>query len=265
LKKILVLIVTVPNSNRIEALEQSLEGCPHIRILKIPAVMYHRDTHAFNPNYSKQVALYGNELSDGEIGCAISHQLIYDKYKSEKETIVVLEDDARVKKVDHFVELVSKFIERYSEKNAVLSLLPWDETTSKKESNENLLGIIPLVGNPPLTVGYVITPKAMLAMSKINFDFSYLPDWPPGNTRFYITKQGVVSHGDSSTESLIDKLGRAKKKRNRIIIKLFFIPYFLNKRHFSGVREYFDFAIKPSFTWRVDKIRLRYFSKSRFL
>jgi hypothetical protein len=96
----------------------------------------------------------------------------------------------------------------------------------------------------------------MKSLSMANADFAYLPDWPPTQTMFFITKLGVIQHGDGTTESLIDKTGRKKLNRTRTLFKFTMIPYVLNRKQFSGLSEYISFAIKPAITWRIDRIRI---------
>ena len=255
-EKLKVVIVTVPNSMRVHPLESSLQNAELLEVVKFEAVMYDRQMAEYKPNFIKQRALYSKELSNGEIGCSISHQNIQNKYKSNPEPIIILEDDARIPDVRLFEKIVREFIKVYGDSDAVLSLLAWKELSngSKNETPDHKL--FRLIGRTPLTVGYVITPGAMASLSLANSDFAYLPDWPPTRTKFYITKSGVVRHGDHGTESLIDKSGRKKSSRLKSLSKFTLISYFFNKGEFSGISEYINFAIKPTITWRIDRIRL---------
>ena len=251
-----VILLSVPESERVQPLEGALKISNRFDLIKFEAVMYNTSMSQYAPNFMKQKVLYGRVLSNGETGCTISHQLIQKKYSLQEKPIVVLEDDARIPSLGDFETVVQHFIERYGEEDAVLSLLPWKSAFVKADQQASL-SIIPLLGNSPLTVGYVITPKAMATISALNSDFSYLPDWPPTETKFYITNKGVINHGDDSTTSLIDQTGRVKTKKFDKFIRLTCIPYLLNRKMFSSFGEYFSFAVKPSFTWRVDNWRVR--------
>jgi hypothetical protein len=251
-----VILLSVPNSERVVPLERVLKISNRFDVKKFEAVMYDTSMSQFSPNLKKQKVLYSRVLSNGETGCSISHQLIQKSYMLQSKPIVVLEDDARIPNLDDFEMLVQQFINEFGEEDAVLSLLPWNSAVVKNDQRSNL-SMIPLSGNSPLTVGYVITPKAMASISTRNSDFSYLPDWPPTETKFYITNKGVINHGDDSTISLIDQTGRVKTKKFKKLMKLTCIPYLLNIKMFSGFSEYFGFAVRPSFTWRVDNWRLR--------
>jgi GR25 family glycosyltransferase involved in LPS biosynthesis len=250
-----VVVVTVPESSRVLPLESELKKAQLLEMIKFDAVMYHRQIENFRPNFIKQRTLYSKELSNGEIGCAISHQNIQAKYKDNQESIIVLEDDARILNIELFEEVAREFICKHGESDAVLSLLAWKDSVNVNKETDNHK-IVRLVGRTPLTVGYVITPSAMRSLSRANADFAYLPDWPPTQTNFYITRSGVIQHGDGITESLIDKTGRKKLNRMNSLYKFTMIPYLMSREQFSGIREYLSFAIKPAFTWRIDRFRL---------
>jgi len=251
-----VILLSVPNSERVLPLEGALKTSNRFDVNKFEAIMYDTSMSKYAPNFKKQKVLYSRLLSNGETGCTISHQLIQKKYSSQTKPIVILEDDARIPNLGDLEMLVQQFIDRYGEEDAVLSLLPWKSAFVKVNQRANL-SIIPLTGNSPLTVGYVITPKAMASISGLNSDFSYLPDWPPTETKFYITNKGVINHGDESTTSLIDQTGRVKTKKFDKLIRLTCIPFLLNRKMFSSFGEYLSFAVKPSFTWRIDNWRVR--------
>jgi len=251
-----VVVVTVPNSNRVLPLESELKKARHLEVIKFDAVMYHRQIENFQPNFIKQKTLYSKELSNGEIGCAISHQNIQARYMDNQECIIVLEDDARILDIELFEKLSREFIYTYGQSDAVLSLLAWNDSVNVHNEKTDDHKIVRLAGRTPLTVGYVITPSAMRSLSRANADFSYLPDWPPTKTKFYITRSGVIQHGDGITESLIDKSGRKKLNRLNSLFKFTMIPYLVSREQFSGISEYLSFAVKPAFTWRIDRIRL---------
>jgi hypothetical protein len=255
-KMIKVVVLCVPNSERSIPLENVLTNSGRFEIIKFSAVMYERKMTQYTPNFDKQKVLYGRILSNGEIGCTISHQLIQKKYMIQERPVVVLEDDARIPSLNNFEKLIEEFVDKHGDENAVLSLLPWNSQVVDNVSEADP-SITRLAGNPPLTVGYIITPKAMAAVSAVNSDYSYLPDWPPTETSFYVTKKGVINHGDHATISLIDKTGRIKTGKLSKALRFTFIPYLLNRKFFSNFAEYFSFAIKPSFTWRVDRLKIR--------
>lgn len=251
--RILVIVIQIPGSDRSNKLLQQLSLSSGFETVIFPAVMYKREMKDFSPNFKKHKLLYGRELSDGEIGCTISHCSIYKQYSASKDIIVILEDDARIPDIAEFEELVSDFQNEHSHENAILSLLPWmGERKMPRES----IKIRQLLGRTPLTVGYVITQQAMKELLASNFDFGYLPDWPPSRSSFYVTCRGVISHGDSATFSLIDRSGRRKTQRYLGLLHIFLITYFRSYKSFASFREYCQAAVFPSFTWRIDRFQL---------
>jgi GR25 family glycosyltransferase involved in LPS biosynthesis len=264
-QRIKVIVVTVPGANRVRPLGQTLKSSSTLIHIKFNAVMYNRLMTQHKANFAKQRVLYSRELSDGEIGCAISHQIIQTKYKNGNEPIIVLEDDARIVDIKEFERVSREFVRDHAECDAILSLLAWSPEKTVMTDKKSSQQVIKLFGRTPLTVGYVITPKAMESLSKANSDYSYLPDWPPTRTKFYVTRYGVIKHGDAATDSLIDKSGRIKSGKLIRALRLTFIPYFLNRDKFVGIYEYFQFAFKPAITWRLDRIRIHLSSKSRTL
>lgn len=256
IEMIKVVILRVPNSSRALPLENALNASDKFDIVEFEAVMYDKSMVQFSPNFEKQMVLYRRFLSNGETGCTISHQLIQKAYSIQGEPIVILEDDARIPDLVNFEVLIRKFIVEHGKGDAVLSLLPWKSAYVTAGPGTDLT-IIPLIGNSPLTVGYVITPRAMATINELNSDFSYLPDWPPTETKFYITSRGVINHGDDKTISLIDQTGRVKSGKVHKLLMFTCVPYIMNRKRFLNFNEYFKFAIKPSFTWRIDNWRIR--------
>lgn len=256
MQKIRVVVISVPNSMRAEPLLSQLRESNLLEVEIFSAIMFSRSMSEYTPNYSKHKIVYGRELSDGEIGSAISHYKVLSKNKDGEKLLVVLEDDARIENIQLFEEVLLNFASVSLNTCSVLTLLPW--ATNLKPSIKNKLAtrIFSLLGEPPLTVGYVATPKAQDSLCKFNTDFAYLPDWPPNNVNFYTTISGVVKHGDEKTYSLIDQTGRKKGSKYYGIVKFTFMPYILNRRHFLNIKEYAGATVLRTFTWRLDKLRL---------
>lgn len=258
-KRIPLIVICIPGSDRKVPLLEKLRGSTIFRVEESSAVMYRRAEPLIHPNFLKQRTLYGRELSDGEIGCAISHQTIWALYSKRHEPIVILEDDARIQDMDKFQSLVVEFLKSYGKENAVLSLLPWKQEPRLQNFRPRLdrLPIVKLLGRTPLTVGYVITESAMSVMATANRDFAYLPDWPPTNTKFFTSIVGVISHGDHATYSLIDRTGPRVNEKRYKFYQLSLLPYLCNKRQFSSFLEFCMASWIPSITWRIDQIRVQ--------
>ena len=231
MKKIKVIVICVPNSKRADPLLSQLRQSKIFQTEIFSAVMYSRSSSEHKPNFSKQKALYGRELSDGEIGSAISHFHVRVRCSKDDSLSVILEDDARINNLKLFEKTILDFESMSKNTISVLTLLPWEANSTSPDKNYNDLRIIKLVGEPPLAVGYAATSYAMANLGTFNSDFAYLPDWPPNNVSFFTTIPGVISHGDENTESLIDN-------------------------QFLNFKEYFQVTIKRSFTWRIDKLKI---------
>lgn len=252
--KIPVVIIEIPGSARSKKLIQQLSKSEILDINIFEAIMFKRSMTIFAPNFAKQHLLYGRELSDGEIGCAISHYLIQEDYREKQQSIVVLEDDARIPNLTAFENVIKRFIESKNDTNSILSLLPWNLNSRIEEKPYLRQAFHKLFGRTPLTVGYVATPLAMKELSSTNFDFSYLPDWPPTRTKFFTSAVGVVDHGDLETFSYIDNGGRQKTSRLEAIKRFNPLTYFSHRTQFRDFEEYFRATYLPSITWRMDKI-----------
>jgi GR25 family glycosyltransferase involved in LPS biosynthesis len=214
----------------------------------------------YEVNYQFQRALYGKELSCGEIGCAISHQETQSILADSIQGGVILEDDARVPNLAKFEKVVTSFLSSEENKVSVLSLLPWNHKVRQLNKVDARYGFYKLLGQTPLNVGYAITKKAALNLAVSNLEYAFLPDWPPNQAHFFTTIAGVVIHGDDETISILDLYGRNKLPRRYGFQKFLIYPYFTNKKFFSSLFQYLKIMIFPSITWRIDNAR---FSRKR--
>jgi GR25 family glycosyltransferase involved in LPS biosynthesis len=125
MQKIRVVVITVPNSLRSEPLLSKLKQSNLLEVEIFSAIMFSRSMSEYSPNYSKQKLVYGRELSDGEIGSAISHFKILSKNQDREQLLVVLEDDARIDNIKLFEEVILNFASFSVNTCAVLTLLSW--------------------------------------------------------------------------------------------------------------------------------------------
>jgi len=256
-ERIPVVIIEIPGSARSKKLIQQLSKSEIFEINIFEAVMFNLSMTNFSPNFEKQHLLYGRKLSDGEIGCAISHYLIQKNNSEKLQSIVVLEDDARIPNLNAFEDIIKSFIESKTDTKSILSLLPWNLNQRIEEKKYLRKAFHRLIGRTPLTVGYVVTPLAMKELSSANIDFSYLPDWPPTRTKFFTSVVGVVDHGDPETFSYIDNGGRQKTSRTDAIKRFSPATYFGHRTQFRSFEEYFRATYLLSITWRMDRILMR--------
>lgn len=255
-EKIPLFVIKIPNNPRSNKLVETLSKSKIFELIIFPAVMFQPSITDYEVDYEFQKILYGKKLSNGEIGCAISHREIQTQLANSVKGGVILEDDARIPNLERFEAAATTFLNSKRSSASVLSLLPWDHTAKKIDAIDVKFDFYKLFGQTPLNVGYALTQKAALELSTSNLKHAYLPDWPPNNANFFTTLSGVVIHGDKDTSSVLDLYGRNKLSRRFGLQKFFIYPYFQNRMYFSSVFEYLKIMILPSITWRIDNLRL---------
>jgi hypothetical protein len=218
--------------------------------------MYARKSHNAEVDWKGQRAIYGSELPDGLIGCAMSHQNAFKRVVDLGKGAIILEDDARIPSLEKFETLVTRVLLEYLRGRYVLSLLPWNHKEAcleKSVSNEDLFT---LRGNTPLTVGYALTLDAAVVLSQANPRLKYTADWPPSPTTYFSTIGDVISHGDLQSGSTIQHVNRdLEMSRLKRLITSMFIDYWRYRKEFNSPTEYLCLKIAPSFTWRIDDFR----------
>jgi len=258
--KIPLFVIKIPNSPRSDKLIQTLSNSNVFDVRTFPAVMFQSSMANYPVNYQFQRALYGKELSRGEIGCAISHQETQSILADSIRGGVILEDDARIPNLANFEKVITSFLNSEENKVSVLSLLPWNHKIRQLDTTDARYGFYKLLGHTPLNVGYAITKNAAQDLATSNLEYAFLPDWPPNQAHFFTTIAGVVIHGDDQTTSILDQYGRNKLPRRYGIQKFLIYPYFTKKEYFSSLFQYLKILIFPSITWRIDNAR---FSRKR--
>jgi GR25 family glycosyltransferase involved in LPS biosynthesis len=184
--------------------------------------------------------LYGRQLLSAEIGCAATHRLAQIHASKTEIGALILEDDARFNDLDTLKKLVETFLNAKKGQNAILSLFDgrdWSKlNTQFRESNPILRNI----GPTSFAVAYAITPSAGRTLAEANSSHKYLADWPSSNCSFYTSSLTLISHGDASTISLIDPLGK-RSIRPPLLVRLQVISsiyFFLNIKRFGSLRTF---------------------------
>ena len=254
-ERIPLFIIKIPNNPRSDKLIQTLSTSKVFDLKIFPAVMYEPSMAEYEINYEFQIALYGKKLSNGEIGCTISHRETQSMLANSIAGGVILEDDARIPNLEKFEAAVTAFLISEVSNASVLSLLPWDHKVREIDANSLGHNYYKLIGQTPLNVGYALTKKAALDLSTSNLQCAYLPDWPPNNSHFFTTIGGSIIHGDNETSSILDLYGRNKLPRRYGLQKFLVYPYIRNREYFSSIFEYLKIMILPSITWRIDNSR----------
>jgi hypothetical protein len=253
-----VIIICTPGSDRGKPLLDVLSKSKILRTQRLDAFMYSRRTFADEIDWRGQRAIYGSELPDGLIGCAMSHQNALTRVVELGRGAIILEDDARIPNLKSFENLALHFFLVYSRGRYVLSLLPWDHEKNCLDNFDVTQELFPLIGNTPLTVGYVLTLAAAKELSVSNPHFKFAPDWPPSSVKYLSSLAGVINHGDQQSGSVIQHLSRDRGfSRLRRFLNIMFLDFWRYRREFSSLSEYFRLKVKPSFTWRLDDIRAK--------
>ncbi len=257
-----VIVISTPGSSRIDPLLEALNKVKYVEVHIVEATMYLAQNDKRDIDRIGQKAVYGHELPDGAIGCAISHQVAYQLVTKLGKGAVILEDDARIPNLENFETIVRFFFSRSPSGPAILSLLPWNhkEPCSGKATSPNRF--FRLIGKPPLTVGYALTLDAAVVLSQANPRLKYTADWPPSPTTYFSTIGGVISHGDLQSGSTIQHVNRdLEMSRLKRLIASMFIDYWRYRKEFNSPTEYLCLKIAPSFTWRIDDFRSKWIAR----
>ena len=203
-----------------------------------------------------QIAVYGHELPDGLIGCAISHQNAYQLVAKLGNPAIILEDDARIPNLENFEGTVKLFFSNHQVEAAVLSLLPWNHKKPCSGIEVTTKSFMRLTGRTPLTVGYALTINAAIELSQTNPGLKYAPDWPPSQVAYFSSIVGVINHGDLQSGSTIQHVKRdLRTNRAKRLIDTALVDFWRYREEFSSFAEYLGVKVLPSFTWRIDDFR----------
>lgn len=256
--RIPLVIIETPNGDRSATLIEQLKYSTLFDIIIYKAIMYSdKQKNLYAPNFDKQKLVYGRYLIFGEIGSAISHDLVYKKLIDSKSACIVLEDDARIPNIKNFETQVTQFLSKYSKDSVILSFLPWNHKNLVLDKFVSNHKFFKLFGCAPLCVANLLTEKALVELAVSNNDYAYLPDWPPIKSKFYTSVVGTIIHGDDKTYSVIDRAGM--NSTSKYFLKFTFFPYFSSTHSFSGIGEYISACIIPFYTWRIDNLRIKFY------
>jgi glycosyl transferase family 25 len=182
-------------------------------------------------NKKKSIQLFNNELSLGEIGCALSHVKIYQKMVLEDiSSAVIMEDDICI--IDSKIDDVLKNLEKtYAADCPVVVLLNY---VKRYVSNKDDIVIDEKYAlhdayRGVSASGYFITKAAAKILAENIFPVYVVADkWEYFQEKFFPIKVLVpncISLSDESLSSTIDVFGDRKKK-----LKLKFnINYYFNR------------------------------------
>ena len=257
--RIPLVIIEIPGMNRAKPLLDILVQSKIFEIIIFPAVMFEKHMKNWEVNHKYLKTIYGREISNGEIGCAISHLEAQKLLSKNALGGVIMEDDARIENLNNLEELVSKFLEGSKGTSSLLSLLPWEHLNKfKLDKPGKQRRIYKLWGQTPLTVGYSLTNFAAKELSESNQEIKYLPDWPLNKVKFYTTVDGLICHGDDYTNSVIGTNSRRQiSLRNKLSLYSGLL-FFTNRSLFQNISYYIKVVHLPAIFWKLDNL---YFSR----
>lgn len=240
-----VIVISAPNSGRRGYFSSDFRIADLLNPVFMNATMlneeYPRDR--IDPqSLTHHKVLYGRELLNAEIGCAISNRRAQSIIANSEFGGLIVEDDARFTDLDRLVKVVDRFLAEKRGMPAILSLFDGKEWEKISSGFRLKHPYIRSIGATPFTVAYALTPLAAEQLILANAESAFVADWPATNCYFYSSTLGLVNHGDSSTQSLIDKT-EVRAIRNPIKRRLLIfsgIFYLTNFKHIESFSVFFN-------------------------
>ena len=265
-KKLLVVIIRTPGSDRYMPIESLIKKDTRFKIEYIDASMTQSYIDVMNKNisYSTEIFEYfkGRKLTPAEIGCADSHNRARNLIYNSIEGGVILEDDARITDVDSFFTITTKFLVSQGSIPSILNLTGFRQLgfkVSDRMSSKNNR-YIKLWGNPDLAVCYAITKKAAGELLRSNIPIINTSDWPATNCCYFVPLSPLASHGDVNTISLIDPQQSNFRNGESLVRKLsylLFLKFFIERPKGVGVSDFIRIVYIERMQWRANYIKIK--------
>lgn len=232
-----VVIITTPQSKRVEPLLDRLKGDTRFVVTQIDATMGQSMGEPTEISLKSENRNYGRSLSQSERACAVSHQRARAIISQSDFGGIILEDDARISDLDRLYYYSSQFLQKKLNKPRILSLVSYFMNEPDSSLGKLREFYYPLFSDAPLAVATAMTPKAAAALVSNSKKSSMVADWPHSRCKFYVLRKGVVNHGDSETSSVI---GYVDSRTSQLKVSLLF-PYGINRiptRIFQKLDQY---------------------------
>ena len=258
----LVIIVT-PQSDRKVALLKSLEPTISLDVIELEATMLKYDSPEFlNPklvNLEGSKVIYGRSLSPAEYGCAISNSSAREILSRTPFGGIVLEDDARIIDLPRFIQNATNFLLDQQGKSSVLSFFDGTPYAPRLKSfNKMKKPWIKVFGHTSFTVAYAITPQACRKLLEANTPTTFLADWPVTSTKFFLSTEALIKHGDENTKSVISTPNTENRIRPRFWTRLSILSfaYYLKKRKAGlSISTFLKCIWLPRVFWYLSKLK----------
>jgi hypothetical protein len=198
-----VVIITTPQSKRVEPLLDRLKGDTRFVVTQIDATMGENMLGPTEISLKSEYRNYGRSLSQSERACAVSHQCARAIISQSDFGGIIFEDDARIIDLDRLYYFSLHFLQKKSKQPRILSLVSYITRDPKSPPGSLQKFYYPLFSDAPLAVATAMTPKAAVELVSGSKKGSMVADWPHSRCKFYVLREGVVNHGDSETSSII--------------------------------------------------------------
>lgn len=208
---------------------------------------------------SRAKLIYGRNLSLGEIGCALAHNICRKKAAKSSNISLILEDDVAIFNLDALHSFLLKLESEISiQDNIVINIAKdsWlDQNLNYQKLNNSWSTTL---GATPLAAAYIVTPRSALALYIKNLPISFLADWPPAKVRFGKSRICLFIHDSNSINSLISK-DKGKKRSgfsNRELVSVYTAFYFVkNINRFNGFMDFLSTMwlprVRDMLTYRI--------------
>jgi hypothetical protein len=229
----------------IEDLRRKLGEIENTKVFIIPGKFLRSDQNLEKEyDAARAKLLNGRNLTIGEIGCAMAHNICRSKAQLSSNLSIILEDDVGIYKMSllkKFLELADKSVSITD--NLVINL------AGESSAKENLPKFPKsdsswrkTFGATPLAAAYLLTPKSAGVLLKNNTPVTNVADWPPTDIKFYKSRHALFIHQENKSKSLIsDKKGNGRRGFSRIDLMGIYIGiYFLRqKKQFLGFKDFY--------------------------
>jgi glycosyl transferase, family 25 len=203
---------------------------------------------------SASIARIGRPMGRNEIGCALSHRLIYGRMLEQRlPSAVILEDDAEIR--TDFADIWQR-LHRVPDNVELLSLCSAHGFVNRRpEARIGDFGLHRAASPLSLTVGYFIRQSAAKILSEAS-RVGGVADWPVdhGTVRQYLAIPMPIDHPPrpsplAGERALLQsgKVGRPPVRVLRALLFLTFLPFVLGHAKYASIQNYVDRQV----SWRL--------------
>jgi GR25 family glycosyltransferase involved in LPS biosynthesis len=260
-------VIANANSLQVTGLLSILMSDSRLNVHQINAIMVDDQSLEYrNLSESSRAgfrARYGRVLFPGEIGCSLSHNLARASASETSKGAIILEEDAQVTDLDKFVTSAISFLSENWHDSKVLSFYNNEFPGYSRDTVKEKKPWVSYFGAPSSAVAYALTPHAAKQLLVANEPIKYVADWPTSKVKYFVMLGNFVSHPHDPTLSQIGNTALRKSDFSTMqkIQILFFIHYLLNRKIFTGFKNFFNDLWLPRFNNKLNKSMHKYFRR----